>query len=146
MLVAEEDLLEPGRFEGTNHGIGMPDQVQIMGRGKVALSAAENLDIQGIGGRLIYQHSVTEPLLQQTIKLRRGKLLVLALLHQLFGLVGVALLDLHQGPQRPFQPEAVALSQGLVPLGQRVEGKQLQLGGRKQLRMSAQHDAQQGGA
>src|SRR6185503_774648 len=58
VLMPEKDLLQAGFFKRTDHRIGMSEQVQVTGAGKIALSAAQNLDVEGVGRRLIHQPSV----------------------------------------------------------------------------------------
>ena len=58
-------------------------------------------------------------------------------------LVGIAAFDLHDGAQRPFQPEAIFARKGSAPLRERVKGEQFEFGRGKQARVSGQHDAQQ---
>src|SRR5215510_10586888 len=123
VLMPEKDLLQARFFEGTDHRIGMSEQVQVTSAAKIALCAAQNLDVEGVGRRLIHQSSVCQPSLQQTIKLLCGELLVCALLHELFGCLSAALLKLHQGSQRTLEPEAEAPGKSCVALGQGVEGK-----------------------
>src|SRR5215510_14056101 len=58
VLMPEKDLLQAGFFEGPDHRIGMSEQVQVTSAGKIALSTAQDLEVEGVGRRLIHQPSV----------------------------------------------------------------------------------------
>src|SRR5262245_55311320 len=64
VLMPEEDLLQARFFEGTDHRIGVSQQVQVTSAAKIALSAAQNLAVERVGRRLIHQRSVPQPSLQ----------------------------------------------------------------------------------
>src|SRR5678815_3610827 len=45
VLMPEKDLLQASFFEGTDHRIGVSEQVQVTSAGKIAFSAAQNLSL-----------------------------------------------------------------------------------------------------
>src|SRR6185295_2612882 len=123
-----------------DHPVRVADQVNVEGLVEERLGTPQNLWIESIGGRLVHQPALAQPLLYTAIEGGGGQSLLLALVEDLARLLRAAAADLHDGADGPLQPEAVAARERRPPLGERGKAQQLQLRRREEHGMTTQHD------
>ena len=131
---------------GMHRGVGISHQVDVAGGAKGGLDALQGLQAEGISGGLVHQGAARQPALQTTIEAMHRPIPGLVPGQDRSGPREIAIENLHDGPQQSLAPPALTTGKGDRAFGHAVEAGQIELGRGEKLRMSRQHDSQQGGA
>src|ERR1044072_2482154 len=99
VCVAKEDLIEFCLFKGTIHGARMAHEMYVQSVLEINLGTLHDARMKSIGGGLIDEHAVAEPLLHEPVEFFGGKVAVFQFTHDACSFFHAAAFDLHDGAQ-----------------------------------------------
>ena len=107
--------------------------MNIYGVLEVCLGTSQHIDVVGVRGRLVDDRAISDPRLQDLVKLANRQVSLFVVLHDLLCRISIAITKLHDRADRPFEHEATIPVQRANTLAEGVKGEQVKLWRAKQV-------------